>query len=143
MCTIQCGVAHVGSTPKLPVCCDPAVRYVVATTLHSSASMLQHLHVIPADGMVLRPGMFSYGRLVHEAFNTSILMLLQMCFELVHRLADVHLSAGARYFICLLLYKEESLTLVRREQSVGPDLNTALMLKSLHTLLIHSLTPAT
>ena len=35
------------------------------------------------------------------------------------------------------------MTLVRRERRVGPDLNTALMLKSLHTLLICSLMPAT
>ena len=38
-----------------------------------------------------------------------------------------------------------SFTLVRRERRVGPDLSThsALMLKSLHTLLIRSLMPAT
>ena len=31
---------------------------------------------------------------------------------------------------------------MRREQRVGPDLNTALMSKYLHTLRIRSLTPA-
>ena len=94
--------------------------------------------------MVLRPGVFSYGRFVREAFDASVLMLLQTCFEPTPSLADVHLSAGARYFVDnvrLLLHREG--VLVRREQRVGPDLNTAPMLKSLHTLLIRSLSPAT
>ena len=43
--------------------------------LHSSASMLQYPYVILADG--LRPGVFSYGRFVREAFNESVLMLLR------------------------------------------------------------------
>ena len=40
-------------------------------------------------------------------------------------LADVHLSAGARYFIdnvCLVLYRQ-CLTLASSKQRVGPDLN--------------------
>ena len=63
-----------------------------------SASMLQYLRVIPVDGMVL---VFSYG-----FSDTSVLMLLHMCLESACSLVDVHLSAGARYFvdnICLLL----------------------------------------
>ena len=101
--------------------------------------MLQYLRVIPADGMVLHPGVFSYGRLVREAFDTSVLMLLQTCFESSCSLADVHLSADAWYFVdnnCMLLHREGVLDLiVRRERRVGPYLNTILMLKSLHTLL--------
>ena len=41
--------------------------------------MLQYPGVIPADGMVLHPRVFGYGRLVHEAFDARVLMLLQMC----------------------------------------------------------------
>ena len=82
--------------------------------------MLQYLHVIPADGIVLRPGVFSYGRLVHEAFDTNVLMLLQMLFRSTCSLADVHLSAGARYsidHICLLLHREGE----RMEGGSGPE----------------------
>ena len=71
----------------------------VCTSLHSSASMLQYFHAVPADGMVLCPHVLSYGRLVREAFDASVLMLLQTCFELTCSLIDVHLSAGARYFV--------------------------------------------
>ena len=51
--------------------------------------------------------MFSYGRFVHEAFDASVLMLLQTCFKSTSGLADVHFSAGAQYFVdnvCLLLH---------------------------------------
>ena len=54
--------------------------------------MLQYLRVIPADGMVLCPGMFSYGRFVREAFEANVLMLL----ESTSSLADVHLSVLRR-----------------------------------------------
>ena len=77
--------------------------------------MLQYLSVIPVDGMVLRPGVFSYGRLVCEAFDVSVLMLLQTCFESTCSLADVHLSTGAQYFVdnvCLLLHREGVLDLI-------------------------------
>ena len=63
-------------------------------------------------------------RLVREAFDTSVLMLLQMCFESTCSLADVHLSAGAWYFvdnICLLLRREGVL-----------DLSAPLYTESLH-----------
>ena len=71
--------------------------------------MLQYPSVIPVDGMVLHPGVFGYGRLVREAFDECVLMLLHTCSKLVCSLADVHLSAGARHFIddvCLLLRGE-------------------------------------
>ena len=100
--------------------------------------MLQYPHVITADGMVLCPGMFGYGRLVREAFDACVLMLLQTCFKSACSLADVYLSAGAGHFVddvFLLLPGEGSLTLVRRERREGPDLNTTLMLKSPHALL--------
>ena len=66
--------------------------------------MLQYPGVIPADGMVLRLGVFSYGRLVHEAFDACVLMLLQTCSKPACSLADVHLSAGSWHFVdvCLL-----------------------------------------
>ena len=83
--------------------------------------------------------------LFREAFDASVLMLLQTCFKSTCSLTNTHISAGAWYFIdniCLLLLKEGGggLTLVRREQRVGPYLNTTVMLKS---LLIRSLIPAT
>ena len=65
--------------------------------------MLQYPGVIPADGMVLP------ARLNHEAFNTCVLMLLQMCLKLVCSLTNVHLFAGAWHFVddvCLLLLGE-------------------------------------
>ena len=65
----------------------------------TSASMLQYPGVIPADGMVLSPGVFGYGRLVREAFDTCVLMLLQPCSKPACSLANVHLSAGARHFV--------------------------------------------
>ena len=43
--------------------------------------MMKYPCVIPVDGMVFCPGMFVYGRLVHEAFDAHILMFLQTCFE--------------------------------------------------------------
>ena len=43
--------------------------------------MLQYLGVIPADGVILCPGMFGYGRLVHEAFDACVLILLQMLVD--------------------------------------------------------------
>ena len=62
--------------------------------------MLQYHSAIPADGMVLHPGVFSYmymyGRLVREASDARILMLLQTCFESMCSLADAHLFAGAQ-----------------------------------------------
>ena len=72
--------------------------------------MLQYPSVTPADRMVLSPGMFSYSRLVHEAFDACVLMLFQMCFEST---CSVHLSAGAWHFvdICLLLHREGFLDL--------------------------------
>ena len=59
--------------------------------------MLQYPRVIPADGMVFRPGVFGYGGFVREAFDASVLMLLQTCFEPTPSLADVHFSIGAWY----------------------------------------------
>ena len=61
--------------------------------------MLQYLSVILADGKVLHPSMFGYGRLVHEALDACVLMLHHMCFELMCSLADVNLSAGAWHFV--------------------------------------------
>ena len=105
--------------------------------------------------MVVSPPMFGYGS---EGFDACVLMLFRMCFESTCSLAYVHLFTGAWHFVndvCLLLHREGifdiseerteggSLTLVRRELKVGPDLNTALMLKFLHTLLFRSLTPVT
>ena len=87
--------------------------------------MLQYLHVIPVEGMVLCPGVFSYGRLVHEAFDTSFLILFQTCFESTCRLADVHLSAGARYFtdnVCLLPHREGALDLSEERTEGGSRL---------------------
>ena len=49
--------------------------------------MLQYLCVIPVDGMVLRPGVFSYGRLV---FDTSVLLRKQHLF--LHREGVLDLS---------------------------------------------------
>ena len=60
---------------------------------------------------ILSPSMFGYSRLVCEAFDVCVLMFLQMCFESICSLADVHLSAGAWYFVddvCLLLHREGS-----------------------------------
>ena len=73
--------------------------------------MLQYPSVIPADGIVLRLGVFGYGRLVHEVFDACILILLQMCSKLTCSLADVHvhLSAGVWHFVddvCLLIHRE-------------------------------------
>ena len=69
--------------------------------------------------------MFSYGRFVHEAFDTSVLMLPQTCFESTSSLANVHFSAGARYFVdvCLLLHREGVLDLSeeRTEGGSGPE----------------------
>ena len=113
------GTAHVGSTSKLPVRGNLAVRYVVATDaievrafwcclyadiflcneLRSSASMLQYPSVTPADGMVLRPGMFGYGIFVCEAFDAYVLMLLQLCFESMYGLTNILFSAGAWHFV--------------------------------------------
>ena len=76
--------------------------------------MLQYLRAVPADGMVFCPGVLSYGRLVREAFDASVLMLLQTCFESTCRLADVYLSAGAWNFVDdvgLLLHREGVLDL--------------------------------
>ena len=52
--------------------------------------------------------MFSYGGLVSKAFDTTVLVLLEMCFKLTCSLANVHLSTGAWYFVdvCLLLHRE-------------------------------------
>ena len=58
--------------------------------------MLHHSGVIPADRMILCLGMFSYGRLVHEAFDEHVLMLLQMYFESTCSLADVHRCMALR-----------------------------------------------
>ena len=74
--------------------------------------MLQYPSVIPADGIVLRPGVFGYGRLVCEAIDACVLMLLHTCSKLTCSLADVHLSAGAWHFVddvCLLLPGERVL----------------------------------
>ena len=71
--------------------------------------MLQNPSVIPVDGMVLHPGMFGYGTLVHEAFDAHVLMLLQTFFELLCNLANAHLSAGVWHFVddvCLLVSRE-------------------------------------
>ena len=90
---------------------------------------MQYPCVIPADGMVLCPGVFSYGRFV---FDASVLMLLQTCFESTSSLANVHFSAGAQYFVdnvWLLLHKEGVLDLSEEGES-GPEHR----LKSLHTL---------
>ena len=87
--------------------------------------MLQYPRVIPADGMVLCPGVFSYGRFVHEAFDASVPMFLQTCIESTCSLPDVHLSSGARYFadVCLLLYREGVLDLSeeRMEGACRPE----------------------
>ena len=85
--------------------------------------MLQYPRVIPADGVVICPGVFSYGRFVLEAFDASV---LQTCFESMSSLADVHLSAGALYFIdnvCLLLHMEGVLDFSeeRTEGGSGPE----------------------
>ena len=61
--------------------------------------MLQYPGVIPADEMVLRPGVFGYGRLVREAFDARVLVLLQTYSKPACSLADVHLSAGTRHFV--------------------------------------------
>ena len=76
--------------------------------------MLQYPCVIPVDDMVLHLGVSSYGRLIREVFDASILMLLQTCFKSMCSLADVHLSTGAQYFeddVCLLLHREGVLDL--------------------------------
>ena len=69
--------------------------------------------------------------LMHVSF-----MLFQTCFKLTCRLADVHLSTGARYFVddvCLLLHREVVFDFSEeREWRVDPDLNTTLM-SSLYT----------
>ena len=68
--------------------------------------MLEYPGVILVDGMVLRPGVFGYGRLVLEAFDARVLMLLRMCFKPMYSLANIHLSTGAWHFVddvCLLL----------------------------------------
>ena len=49
----------------------------IASITSSLASMLQYPSVTPADGMVLNPDMFGYGRLVREAFDACVLTLLQ------------------------------------------------------------------
>ena len=93
--------------------------------------MLRYPSVIQMDGMALSPGMFVYGRLVSEAFDAPVLMLIQTCLESTCFLANEHFTTGAWHFIDsvrLLLNREGSLTFVRREWRVGPDLNAALML---------------
>ena len=82
--------------------------------------MLQ-CHPIGWDG----PGMFGYGRLVHETFDACILMLLQTCSKSTCSLADVHLSAGAWRFvddICLLLHGEGVLDLSNKRMEGGSGL---------------------
>ena len=103
---------------QLGIGCCPYANCFLHDQLHSSAGMLQYPSVTPANGTVLSPGMFGYSRLAREAFDVCVLMLLQMCFKSTCSLANV-------------------------ERRVGLVLNTTLMLKSLHTFLIRSLTPAT
>ena len=66
-------------------------------------------------------------------------------FQAGGSLADVDLSIGAWHFIdnvCLLLPGERVLDLCEERTEGGSGLEYVVMLKSLHTLLIHSLTPA-
>ena len=92
---------------------------------------------------IVRPGLFGYDRRICEAFDACVLMLIQTYFESTCNLANVHLSAGAWHFVdnaCLFHHKEGVFDLSEERTDGGPDSNTALMLKSLHTLLILSLT---
>ena len=85
--------------------------------------MLQYPCVIPVDGMVLHPGVFSYGQLVHEDFDASVLMLLLTCFKSTCRFTVVHLSAGTLYFVdnvCLLLHRERVLDLSEVVEGADP-----------------------
>ena len=87
--------------------------------------MLQYPSVTPANGVVLSPGMLGYSRLVRETFDACVLMLLQTCFESTCSLTDVHLSAGARYFIddvCLLLHGERVLDFSKERTEGGSGL---------------------
>ena len=86
--------------------------------------MLQCPGVIPADGMVLCPGVFGYGRLVHDAFDACVPMLLQTCSKQACSLTNVHLSTGAWHFvdICLLLPVEGILDLSEERTGGGSGL---------------------
>ena len=129
---------------------DPAVGNVVATVAIEAQALWCHpyarllplrlynsiacCNILVSSQRMGWSGVFGYGRLVHEAFDACVLMLLQTCFKPVCSLADVHLSAGAWHFVDNVLLGEGVLDLiVRRVQRMGPDLNTALMLKSLYT----------
>ena len=110
--------------------------------------MLQYLRVILADGMVLHPCVFSYGRLVREAFDTNVLMLLLTCFDSTCGLTDVHLPTGARYFVdvCLLLHKEGVLDLSEERMEGGSKLEHCSDVEILtHTseILTHTSDPHT
>ena len=79
--------------------------------------------------------------LFREAFDARAFT----CFELMCSLANVHFSQV--HGISLTTFASFSVGgifhFASGERRVGPDLYTALMLKSLHTLLILSLMPAT
>ena len=95
--------------------------------------------------MVFHPGVFGYGGFVCEAIDACVLMLLQKCIKSTPSLANVQLSARAQYFvddIWLLLCREEVFDPSEEQTEGVSDLNTAWMLKSLHTLQILSLMPA-
>ena len=65
--------------------------------MHSSASMLQYPNVIPADRMVLCPGMFGYARLVRETFDVRVLVLLQTCSKPACSLAEVKAQSTTQW----------------------------------------------
>ena len=95
------------SYPPLQLKCELSdvvhiqIASLTTTSMFRLAIKLQYHSVIPAYGIVLRPGVFSYGRLVHEAFDACILMLLQTCFELmcIIIVSLMYLSTGAWHFV--------------------------------------------
>ena len=69
--------------------------------------------------------LFGYGRLVCKAFDASVLMFFQTCFESMCSLTDVHLSTGAWHFtdnVCLLLHREGVFDLTEERTEGGSRL---------------------
>ena len=111
-------VGWVRSTLKLPVRVDPAVRYIVATVARLKCELsgvvrmqiasfttnsIAYCSILVSSQQMgwssVHAGVFGYSRLVREAFDACVLMLLQTCSKPACNLADLRHSAGARHFV--------------------------------------------